>query len=82
MTHLPSKNSVTTKADPRLTVLLWAYFSVFVVNRLISQKIFLSSCNETMASSSTFRITGFFVVVFCHSFPLDIVNLGYIFLNF
>lgn len=88
MTHLPSKNSVTTKADPRLTVLLWAYFSVSVVNRLISQKIILSSCNETMASSSTFRITGFFLLVcfifffFCHSFPLDIVNLGYIFLNF
>lgn len=60
MTHLPSKNSVTTKADPRLTVLLWAYFSVFVVNRLISQNIILSPCNETMASSSTFRITGFF----------------------
>lgn len=84
MTHLPSKNSVTTKADPRLTVLLWAYFSVFVVNRLISQNIILSPCNETMASSSTFRITGFFFFfvcffVFCHSFPLDIVNLGYIF---
>lgn len=60
MTHLPSKNSVTTKADPRLTVLLWAYFSVFVVNRLISQNIILSPCNETMASSSTFRITDFF----------------------
>lgn len=74
MTHLPSKNSVTTKADPHLTVLLWAYFSVFVVNRLISQKIILSSCNETMASSSTFRITFFF---FCHSFQLDIVNLGF-----
>lgn len=78
MMHLPSKNSVTTKADPHLTVLLWAYFSAFVVNRLISQKIILSSCNETMASSSIFRIT----VSFCHSFPLDIVNLGYNFLKF